>query len=124
MGTLFPNSEEHPDHRRVPSPLDVVTLRFGVVHTVVGVTVGGLCPRVEVVEDPPSADHTPVSYRVSPPGAIGSTSANPFFGNIDSTAAQVARQRRMLNVAQSRVTSMSSTSFDWLLDLPSSSGGS
>ena len=53
--------------------------------------------------------HTPLALRIHGLNSAGSTSgadAVPFFGNIDSTSAQVVRQRRMLNDEQTRIARM------------------
>ncbi len=105
VGILFPHSEEYPNHEPVASPLDELTLprlvNAGVVSLVVAMAVQELCPNYESTEDPPHEDQAPIALPINPLSAMGSTSAAvPFFGNIDSTAAQVVWQRRMLSVTQ------------------------
>jgi hypothetical protein len=115
MSVLFP-----PPYKPLASPLDDlkipgVTLNL-VVPLIITTALHDLCPLGNPVADPPYEDHAPVAYRVGALSALGSTSANPFFANTsDSTAAQVAGQRRTLDDAQTRVAQMMSSTSAALL---------
>jgi hypothetical protein len=77
MGTLFPDSPEHPDHQSIPSGLN---LPVGTLTLTAYVGLLPLCPLTHHTDELPHADHAPQSMVALTPasstGASGDLSAN------------------------------------------------
>ena len=89
MGTLFPDSDEYPDHQPVASPLGELTLpklkvRVGIPLAAITLSVPGLLPvqpQPQQPDDPPYENQAPVPHRVQ--ALRESTSSDMPFNNFD-----------------------------------------
>lgn len=113
MGTLFPDSDEFPDHRSVPSSVPHASKKNVAV---VGLTMAVYALCQEHHDHEPHSSHEEIpdaAHPVIPWNSIGSASGNPLTpqnSSVFDTADVATRINRARRQAQTRAAGVVSTS--------------